>query len=157
MSGTVWPADRMKRSPKGRSHNRPDADGYRTSPPGRSRHQQAAGDFRLRKRHAPIHKKRQVKISECLRGIIWTARGAATGVLAVHRIDPTILRHVIPWLLVLIAVYTPAALPELPVTLTSDYSSATQSSRSPHSPVSLKEFRSPSPWCEKLLAIYLVF
>ena len=47
-----------------------------------------------------------VKLSDCIGGIIWTSAGAAAGVLAVHRIDPTILRHVIPWLLILIAVYT---------------------------------------------------
>ena len=47
-----------------------------------------------------------VKLSDCINGILWTAAGAAAGVLAVHRIDPAILKHLVPWLLIIIAVYT---------------------------------------------------
>lgn len=47
-----------------------------------------------------------VKLDECLSGIIWTAIGAGTGVLAIQRLDPHILRQLVPWLLALIAVYT---------------------------------------------------
>ncbi len=47
-----------------------------------------------------------VKLSECISGILWTAAGATTGVLAVQRLDPSFLRHLVPWLLIAIAVYT---------------------------------------------------
>ncbi len=47
-----------------------------------------------------------VKLSECITGIIWTAAGAVAGVLAIQRLDPAILRHLVPWLLIAIAVYT---------------------------------------------------
>jgi uncharacterized membrane protein YfcA len=47
-----------------------------------------------------------VKLSDCIYGILWTAVGAGAGVLAIQRLDPTILRHLVPWLLIIIAVYT---------------------------------------------------
>ena len=47
-----------------------------------------------------------VKLSECLSGILWTAVGAATGVLAIQRLDPASLRQLVPWLLLVIAAYT---------------------------------------------------
>ena len=47
-----------------------------------------------------------VRLSECISGILWTAAGAATGVLAVQRLDPSFLRHLVPWLLIAIAMYT---------------------------------------------------
>lgn len=48
----------------------------------------------------------KVKLSDCTSGIFWTAAGAAAGVLAIQRLDPAILRHLVPWLLIAIAVYT---------------------------------------------------
>jgi uncharacterized protein len=47
----------------------------------------------------------KVKLSDCVSGIIWTAAGAAAGVLAIQRLDPAILRHLVPWLLIVIAAY----------------------------------------------------
>ena len=47
-----------------------------------------------------------VKLAECISGIVWTAVGAAAGVLAIQRLDPAILRQLVPWLLIVIAVYT---------------------------------------------------
>jgi uncharacterized membrane protein YfcA len=47
-----------------------------------------------------------VKLSDCVSGILWTALGAAAGVLAIQRLDPAILKHLVPWLLIIIAVYT---------------------------------------------------
>jgi hypothetical protein len=47
-----------------------------------------------------------VKLSDCSSGILWTAAGAATGVLALQRLDPAILRHLVPWILIVIAGYT---------------------------------------------------
>jgi uncharacterized membrane protein YfcA len=47
-----------------------------------------------------------VKLSDCLAGIFWTAVGAGTGVLAIQRLDPAILRQLVPWMLVIIAAYT---------------------------------------------------
>jgi len=47
-----------------------------------------------------------VKLSECISGILWTAAGAITGVLAVQRLDPSFLRYLVPWLLIAIAIYT---------------------------------------------------
>lgn len=47
-----------------------------------------------------------VKLSECLTGIFWTALGAGAGVLAIQRLDPAILRQLVPWMLVIIAAYT---------------------------------------------------
>ena len=47
-----------------------------------------------------------VKLSECLAGIFWTAVGAGAGVLAIQRLDPAILRQLVPWMLVIIAAYT---------------------------------------------------
>src|SRR6185369_15527065 len=46
-----------------------------------------------------------VKLSDCISGILWTAAGAAAGVLAIQRLDPAILRHLVPWLLIVIAAY----------------------------------------------------
>ena len=47
-----------------------------------------------------------VKLSDCVSGILWTALGAAAGVLAIQRLDPAILKHLVPWLLIIIAAYT---------------------------------------------------
>lgn len=47
-----------------------------------------------------------VNLAECVSGIIWTATGAAFGVLAIQHLDAGFLRHLVPWLLVTIAVYT---------------------------------------------------
>jgi len=47
-----------------------------------------------------------VKLSDCVSGIFWTALGAAAGVLAIQRLDPAILKHLVPWLLLVIAAYT---------------------------------------------------
>lgn len=48
----------------------------------------------------------QVRLSDCLAGIIWTAIGAFFGAWAVHLLDPGLLRLLIPWLLGGIALYT---------------------------------------------------
>jgi len=47
-----------------------------------------------------------VRLQDCWSGILWTALGAACGVLAVQLLDATLLRLLIPWLLAVIAVYT---------------------------------------------------
>jgi uncharacterized membrane protein YfcA len=47
-----------------------------------------------------------VKLSECISGILWTAAGAAAGVLAIQRLDPALLKQLVPWLLIVIAAYT---------------------------------------------------
>ncbi len=47
-----------------------------------------------------------VKLSECVAGICWTAFGAAAGVLAIQRLDPAVLRQLVPWMLIGIAAYT---------------------------------------------------
>jgi uncharacterized membrane protein YfcA len=47
-----------------------------------------------------------VKLSQCLAGVFWTAVGAGTGVLAIQRLDPAVLRQLVPWMLVIIAAYT---------------------------------------------------
>jgi uncharacterized membrane protein YfcA len=47
-----------------------------------------------------------VRLQDCWYGIVWTAIGAALGVWAVQLLDATILKHLIPWLLAAIAVYT---------------------------------------------------
>ncbi|NVN98326.1 MAG: TSUP family transporter [Geobacteraceae bacterium] len=47
-----------------------------------------------------------VDLSECVSGIIWTAIGAATGVFAIQQMDAGFLKHLVPWLLVTIAIYT---------------------------------------------------
>jgi len=47
-----------------------------------------------------------VKLSECISGITWTALGAAGGVIAIQRIDAGFLKQLVPWLLVTIAIYT---------------------------------------------------
>src|SRR5512142_219901 len=47
-----------------------------------------------------------IHLRQCGEGIVCTAIGAALGVWAVQRTDPNLLRHLIPWLLVLIAAYT---------------------------------------------------
>jgi uncharacterized membrane protein YfcA len=48
----------------------------------------------------------QIRIQDCLKGIVWTAIGAGLGVGAVQLMDPDLLRRVIPWLLAAIACYT---------------------------------------------------
>jgi uncharacterized membrane protein YfcA len=47
-----------------------------------------------------------VKLSECSSGIVWTAIGAAGGVIAIQRLDAGFLKQLVPWLLVTIAAYT---------------------------------------------------
>lgn len=47
-----------------------------------------------------------VKLSDCWIGILWTAIGAALGVRAVQLLDATLLKQMIPWLLVAIVIYT---------------------------------------------------
>jgi len=47
-----------------------------------------------------------VKLSECISGILWTAVGAATGALAIQCLDPTFLKLLVPWLMIVIVVYT---------------------------------------------------
>ena len=47
-----------------------------------------------------------VQLTECITGIVWTAVGAAAGVLAIQRLDPAMLRQMVPVLLIVIAVYT---------------------------------------------------
>lgn len=53
-----------------------------------------------------------VKISHCHNGIIFTALGAALGTYTVQLLDPSFLRWLIPWLLILIVCYT-ALTPQL--------------------------------------------
>jgi uncharacterized membrane protein YfcA len=48
----------------------------------------------------------KVKLAECVSGIIWTAVGAGAGVLAIQRLDPALLRLIVPWMLITIAAYT---------------------------------------------------
>lgn len=47
-----------------------------------------------------------VKLKDCRVGIFWTFAGSAAGVLAVQRLDPDLLRPLIPWALAAIALYT---------------------------------------------------
>jgi uncharacterized membrane protein YfcA len=47
-----------------------------------------------------------VKLADCVAGICWTAAGAAAGVLAIQRLDPSLLRQIVPWMLMAIAVFT---------------------------------------------------
>lgn len=47
-----------------------------------------------------------VNLSECVSGIIWTAIGAACGVIAIQQMDAGFLKHLVPWFLVTIAIYT---------------------------------------------------
>jgi len=47
-----------------------------------------------------------VRLNDCRIGIAYTAVGAALGTITVQMLDPAILRHVIPWLLVAIVLYT---------------------------------------------------
>jgi uncharacterized membrane protein YfcA len=46
-----------------------------------------------------------VRIRDCLQGILWTAAGSASGFLAVQLLNPSLLRLIIPWLLAAIALY----------------------------------------------------
>ncbi len=48
----------------------------------------------------------QIRLQDCVSGIIWTAVGAGLGVLAVQILDPGMLRLIMPWLLGIIALYT---------------------------------------------------
>lgn len=48
----------------------------------------------------------QIRLRDCLTGIMWTAVGAGLGASAVQLMDPGLLRKVIPWLLATIACYT---------------------------------------------------
>lgn len=47
-----------------------------------------------------------VSLRDSLAGIFWTALGATAGVVALQRFEPTLLRHLVPWLLAGIAIYT---------------------------------------------------
>src|SRR5450631_2428417 len=47
-----------------------------------------------------------VKLSDCSAGIAFTALGAVLGTVTVQLLDPDLLRLVIPWLLVVIVLYT---------------------------------------------------
>lgn len=47
-----------------------------------------------------------VSLREMSRGILFTAVGAAAGVIAIRHMDPAILRYIVPWLLLTIATYT---------------------------------------------------
>jgi len=47
-----------------------------------------------------------VKLTGCISGILWTAAGAAAGVLAIQRLDPALLKQFVPWIMIVIAVYT---------------------------------------------------
>lgn len=47
-----------------------------------------------------------VKLADCLFGILWTAVGATAGVLAIQLLDAALLKHVVPWLLLAMAIYT---------------------------------------------------
>ncbi len=47
-----------------------------------------------------------VHLRQCGEGVLCTAIGASLGVWAVQRTDPHLLRHLIPWLLIVIAAYT---------------------------------------------------
>lgn len=48
----------------------------------------------------------QIRLRDCLTGVIWTAVGAGLGVGAVQLLDPALLRQLIPWLLGAIVLYT---------------------------------------------------
>ncbi len=47
-----------------------------------------------------------VRLNDCRIGIAYTAVGAALGTITVQRLDPGLLRQIIPWLLVAIVLYT---------------------------------------------------
>lgn len=47
-----------------------------------------------------------VKLRECLHGILFTAIGAGLGTVAVQLVNPAFLRQIIPFLLVVIALYS---------------------------------------------------
>jgi uncharacterized membrane protein YfcA len=47
-----------------------------------------------------------VRLRECIPGILWTAAGAAAGVVAIQHLDPAILRYTVPWMLAGIALFT---------------------------------------------------
>lgn len=47
-----------------------------------------------------------VNFRDAISGVIWTALGSGTGVMAIQLFNPAILRQIVPWLLVLIAVYS---------------------------------------------------
>ena len=47
-----------------------------------------------------------VRLGDCWWGILFTAIGATLGTLSVERIAPDFLRQVIPWLLIVIALYS---------------------------------------------------
>lgn len=47
-----------------------------------------------------------VRLADCRPGIIFTTLGAGLGSFAIQRLDPELLRLLIPWLLLTIAIYT---------------------------------------------------
>jgi uncharacterized membrane protein YfcA len=52
-----------------------------------------------------FHRSGTVSLTECRIGILWTGIGAALGTVAVQRLDPALLRQLIPWFLAAIALY----------------------------------------------------
>ncbi len=46
-----------------------------------------------------------VSINECRTGILFTALGASLGTVTVQMLNPDLLRHIIPWLLITIVIY----------------------------------------------------
>lgn len=48
----------------------------------------------------------RINVRDCFIGIVWTALGAGLGAWAVHLLDTELLRHLIPWLLAAIVLYT---------------------------------------------------
>lgn len=51
-------------------------------------------------------RKGTVKLEQCRQGILWTAAGAALGAFTVQLLDPSLLKQLIPWLLMAIVIYT---------------------------------------------------
>jgi uncharacterized protein len=47
-----------------------------------------------------------VRLNDCRIGVAYTAVGAVLGTITVQKLDPGLLRQVIPWLLVAIVLYT---------------------------------------------------
>src|SRR4029450_878362 len=46
-----------------------------------------------------------VRLKDCIRGIIFTAIGAGAGTFLVQLVKPTLLKLIIPWLLIALAIY----------------------------------------------------
>jgi len=54
---------------------------------------------------AAFHFADLVKLDNCIHGMIFTAIGAGAGTLLVQLVDPTLLKLIIPWLLIALAIY----------------------------------------------------